>query len=122
MARKVLSVCYEQCLPDETLEFLTAAGYQMTCARALGAAVHFFNRTRFDAILINQTVSNPQEQLLVELVRKTSQIPIVFISEHVEAEPTGVTVWLKPPISPEILLQVISELLPSSRSASTNER
>ena len=114
MERKVLSVCYEQCLPEETLAFLTTAGYQITCARALGAAVHFFNRMPFDAILINQTVSNPQEQLFVELVRKTSQIPIVFISEHVNANPTGVTVWLKPPISPQILRQVILELVPTS--------
>jgi DNA-binding response OmpR family regulator len=113
MSRKVLSVCYERCLPDSTLEFLERAGCQMTCAPAVGAALRFFDTVEFDLILINQTVSSPQEHLFVRLVRKRSEIPIMFVSGDVAAKPTGVNVWLKPPVTPEELLRAISELVPA---------
>ena len=111
MARKVLSVCYEECLPPSTLEFLERAGCEMTCARALGAALQFFDTIAFDLILINQTVSSPQEHLLVELVRKKSEIPIVFVSGSAVARPGGANVCLKPPVTPHELLRVISQLV-----------
>ena len=111
MVRKVLSVCYEQCLPDSTIEFLERADCQITCVRSVGAALEFFNTVTFDVILINQTVSSPQEHLFVKLVRERSTIPIVFVSDEVEEKPAGVDVWLKPPITPEQLLNVISQLV-----------
>jgi CheY-like chemotaxis protein len=111
MARKVLSVCYEECLPPSTLESLERAGCEMTCARALGAALQFFDTVEFDLILINQTVSSPQEHLFVELVRKKSEIPIVFVSQSAAAKPGGANVCLKPPVTPDELLRVISQLV-----------
>jgi CheY-like chemotaxis protein len=111
MARKVLSVCYEECLPPSTLEFLERAGCQMTCARALGSALQSLETVKFDLILINQTVSSPQEHLFVELVRERSEIPIVFVSGSASAKPIGVNVCLKPPVTPQELLRVISQLV-----------
>jgi hypothetical protein len=37
----------------------------------------------------------------------------VFVSGDVAAKPMGVDVWLKPPVSAQQLLQVISELVPA---------
>jgi CheY-like chemotaxis protein len=85
----------------------------VTCARDVGAALQFFAAAEFDLILINQTVSGPQEHLFVQLVRKRSAIPVVFVSGDVAAKPMGVDVWLKPPVSAQQLLQVISELVPA---------
>jgi DNA-binding response OmpR family regulator len=111
MVRKVLSVCHERCLPRSTLDFLERSDCHITCARAVGAALEFFNAVTFDLILINQTVSSPQEHLFVKIVREKSAVPIVFVSEDVAAKPTGVDAWLKPPITVEELLRVISDLV-----------
>ncbi|MBZ5569645.1 MAG: hypothetical protein LAN64_17595 [Acidobacteriia bacterium] len=113
MARKLLSVCYERCLPDSTLKFLERGGCKVTCACGVGAALQFFATAEFDLILVNQTVSGPQEHLFVKLVREKSEIPVVFVSGEVVARPMGVNVWLKPPVSPEELLRVICELVPA---------
>jgi DNA-binding response OmpR family regulator len=113
MARKVLAVCDERCLLTCSREFLDRAGYHITCARALGAALQLFHTVTFDLILINQTVSGPQEHLFVKLVRESSEIPVVFVSGDAAATPTGVNIWLKPPVTPEELLRVISELVPA---------
>jgi len=112
MVREVLSVCYEECLPPSTLEFLQAAGCEMTCALEIEVALQFFDTAKFDLILINQTVSRPQEQLFVKLIREKSEIPIVFVSGHVSGKPANVNVWLKPPVKPDEILRVISELVP----------
>ena len=112
MARRVLSVCYEECLPPSTLELLEEGGCEMTCARAPGTAVLLFQNARFDLILINHTVSVSQEHLLVDLVRKKSDLPIILVSEIVSKKPDNVTVWIKPPVNPQQLLQRIVELVP----------
>jgi DNA-binding response OmpR family regulator len=112
MVRKLLSVCYDECLPPSTLEFLERAECEMTCSRALGVALQRFYTIDFDLILINQNVSSAQEHLLVELVREKSKIPIVFVSESVASMPSGVDVWLKPPANPEELMRVICALVP----------
>ncbi|MGZ4812014.1 MAG: hypothetical protein ACXVZR_02885 [Terriglobales bacterium] len=113
MARRVLSVCYEECLPESTVEFLRDGGCEMTCARAVGVALQLFETAGFDVILINQTVSVGQEQLFVHLVRQKSTIPIVWISEDVPDKPTGVTVCLNPSVRPEGLLRILSDLADS---------
>jgi CheY-like chemotaxis protein len=115
MVRKVLSVCYEECLPPSTLDFLERAGCEMKCARALGAALQFFDKLRFDLILINQTVSSSQEHLFVQLVRQKSNIPIVFVGKDT-AIPPGVNACLKPPVNPEDILRAIDQLVPENRS------
>jgi hypothetical protein len=111
MRRRVLSVCYQECLPHSTIEFLEHAGCEMTSTRALGIALQFFSTVKFDLVLINQTVSTGQEDLLIKLIREKSDVPIVLVSGDVLTKPTGVSVWLKPSVSPKELVRVISELV-----------
>ena len=112
MARRILSVCYEECLPPSVIEFLEAAGCEMTCIREPGAALQRFESAPFDLILINQTVSSSQEHLLVEQVRRMSSIPIIFVSGTPELTPTDVNICLHTPIRPEDLLRAITDLVP----------
>ncbi len=112
MARRILSVCYEECLPPSVIEFLEAAGCEMTCIREPGAALQRFEKKPFDLILINQTVSSSQEHLLVERVRQLSNIPIIFVSGNPVLTPTDVNVCLHTPIKPEDLLRSITALVP----------
>jgi DNA-binding response OmpR family regulator len=112
MVRKILSVCYEECLPPSTLEFLQYSGCDMTCARSPGAAFQLLNTLRFDLVLINQTVSGPQEHLFVKLIREKSNIPILFVGGSVNEQPPGVSAWLKPPVTPQEILRIICELVP----------
>ncbi len=120
MARRVLSVCYEECLPPSTLEFLRQSGCEMTCTRELGVALQHFSEGNFQIILINQTVSSSQEHLFVKMVRQNSDVPIVFVSREVSAKPEGVTAWVKPPIEPKHLLQLICELVPEEEVTRPN--
>ena len=112
MTWRILSVCYEECLPPSVIEFLEAAGCEMTCIREPGAALQRFESAPFDLILINKTVSSSQEHLLVEQVRQQSAIPIIFVSGNPELRPTDVDVCLHPPVKPEELLRAIIELVP----------
>lgn len=112
MARRILSVCYEECLPPSTIEFLEAAGCEMTCIREPGAALQRFESAPFDLILINKTVSGSQEHLLVEQVRQQSTVPIIFVSGSPELTPTDVNVCLHAPVKPGDLLRSIIELVP----------
>ena len=112
MARNILSVCYEECLPLSVLEFLEAAECKMTCVREPGAALQRFESTSFDLVLINQSVSGSQEHLLVEQIRQRSAIPILFISGSPDLTPTDVNVCLHSPVNPPALLRAITALLP----------
>lgn len=112
MVRRILSVCYEECLPPSVIEFLEAAGCEMTCIREPGAALQRFESAPFDLILINQTVSSSQEHLLVEQVRQQSTIPIIFVSASRGFTPTDVDVCLRAPVKPGDLLRTIIELVP----------
>lgn len=112
MARKILSVCYEECLPPSVLEFLQAAGCQMTCVREPGAALQRFESAPFDLVLINQTVSSSQEHLLVEQIRQRSNIPIIFVYATPEGNANGVNVCLRAPVKPEDILHAITQLVP----------
>jgi DNA-binding response OmpR family regulator len=114
MSHKILSVCYQECLPVSTIELLESAGYLMTCSRQLGAAIQLLQSQNFDLILINQTVSHSQEDLFVQVARKKTAIPIIFVSSEVYATPEGVNLWLKPPVRGPELLKQIEELLPSA--------
>lgn len=113
MAHKILSVCYQECLAVGIIELLESAGYLMTCTRQVGAALQLLQSESFDLILINQTVSGPQEHLFVQLMREKSNVPVIFVSGDVHLTPAGVDVWLKPPVKGEELLRHISELLPN---------
>ena len=116
MVRRVLSVCYEQCLPPSTLEFLEAHGCNMKCAREIGAAIQFFESLPFDLILINQTVSSSQEHLIVDIVREQDDhLPIIFVSAESGPIP-GVNALLRPPVKPDELLRVIVDLVPDGKS------
>ncbi|HET9698043.1 MAG TPA: response regulator [Terriglobales bacterium] len=115
MSHKILSVCYQECLPVSTIELLESAGYLMICTRQLGAAIQLLQSQQFDLILINQTVSHSQEDLFVHLARENAQIPIIFVSSEVQVIPEGVSVWLKPPVSAKELLRRVEELLPPSK-------
>ncbi len=112
MARRILSVCYEECLPPSVLEFLEAAGCEMTCIREPGAALQRFESAPFDLILINKTVSSSQEHLLVEQVRQFSRIPIIFVSGSPELTPADVNICLHAPVKPEEILRAITALVP----------
>ncbi len=112
MSHKILSVCYQECLPVSTIELLQSSGYLMTCSRQLGAAIQLLQSQDFDLILINQTVSHSQEDLFVQVARKKTRIPIIFVSSEVHAKPEGVDVWLQPPVKGSELLERIKELLP----------
>ena len=80
MARKVLSVCYEECLPPTTLRFLERAGCEMTCARTLGSALQFFDTAKFDLILINEYLPDAEcEDVLKALQRKGEQTPCIVM-------------------------------------------
>ncbi len=112
MARRILSVCYQDCLPPSTLEFLEAAGCEMTCTREPGAALQCFETESFDLVLINQTVSTSQEHLLVEQIRQTrKRVPIIFVSGNADVTPTDVDVCLHSPVNPKELLRVITQVL-----------
>ena len=111
MARRILSVCYEECLPPSTLEFLRSSGCEMKCAREIGAAIQFFETLPFDLVLINQTVSASQEHLFASIVREQSDIPILVVSNTPELI-ADATICLKPPVSPECLFFVIRDLVP----------
>lgn len=112
MARKILSVCYEECLPPSVLEFLQAAGCQMTCVREPGAALQRFESSPFDLVLINQTVSGSQEHLLVEQIRQQSNIPIIFVRGSPDLDAADVNICLNAPVKPDELLRAIAQLVP----------
>ena len=112
MARRILSVCYEECLPPSILEFLEAAGCVMTCLREPGAALQRFESAPFDLILINQTVSTSQEHLLVEQVRQRSDVPIIFVAACPDVTATDVSVCLHAPVKAEEILRAITQLVP----------
>lgn len=125
--KHILIIDNDTDLSNSIKEFLLEKGFKkISHAQNLTDGVDIYDTQNIDLILLEVLLPDGEGDLLIKYVRKSSDIPIIFLSKKIKLEDEikglkmGADDYIKKPVLPEILFYRILSLLRRSYKADSN--
>jgi DNA-binding response OmpR family regulator len=111
MAKKILSVSYDEPLLTTREMLLAQAGYQVTSALGFDQALKHCSERSYDLVIMGQSIPLRDKQSLLEAVRKFDGVPVLGLRLHGEGPMAGVDYSIENSEGPAALLGAVKKTL-----------
>ena len=109
--KRILSISYEQSLLLTREMLLSDAGFEVTSARTLRAALECCKKSKFDLIIVGHSIPKNDKRDVVKQIRQLSSAPVLSIRGHGEEPLPEATYSIDSIAGPEALLEAVKEAL-----------
>lgn len=116
MAKKILSISFDEPLLTTREMILTRAGYEVTSALGFDEALKQCSAHAFDLVILGHSIPRKNKQSLLEAVRNFDGVPVLSLRRPGEDAITGPDYSLENSDGPAVLLGAVKKALGAKKN------
>ena len=115
MAKKILSISYDEPLLTTREMLLAQAGYEVTSALGFDEAMKHCEGPAYDLVILGHSIPRRDTQDLLRQVRRSAKVPVVSLRRYGEDPTPGADYSVENSEGPQVLLGAVKKALGARR-------